>query len=138
MKVTMMLADAAQAVTGKLYILGGGWSLTGPNPTPMAIAVKIEVPWDQANDKHDFKLSLYDADGKSVKVEEKEDGEPIEISGIFEAGRPPGLIPGTPLDVSLAINLPPIALKPGSRYAWQLFIDNETKEEWRAGFSTRA
>ena len=29
-KVTMMLADAAQAVEGKLYILGGGWSVTGP------------------------------------------------------------------------------------------------------------
>jgi len=24
-KVTMMLADAAQEVGGKLYILGGGW-----------------------------------------------------------------------------------------------------------------
>jgi hypothetical protein len=30
MKVTMMRADAVQAVAGKLYILGGGWSVTGP------------------------------------------------------------------------------------------------------------
>jgi hypothetical protein len=33
-KVTMLLADAAQAVDGKLYILGGGWTITGPDPIP--------------------------------------------------------------------------------------------------------
>jgi hypothetical protein len=27
MKLTMLLADAAEAVNGKLYILGGGWSI---------------------------------------------------------------------------------------------------------------
>ena len=32
MKVTMLLADSAQAIEGKLYILGGGWSITGPDP----------------------------------------------------------------------------------------------------------
>lgn len=133
----MMLADAAQSVSGKLYVLGGGWSITGPKPTPMAVAIKIEVPWDQANDEHDFRLTLYDADGNIVRTEDKEDGKPIEIIGKFETGRPAGLIPGTPLDVSLAINIPPITLKPGSRYSWQLFINNEDREEWRVGFSTR-
>jgi hypothetical protein len=29
MRVTMMLADAAQVSEGKLYILGGGWSIAG-------------------------------------------------------------------------------------------------------------
>ena len=38
MKVTILLADAAQAVEGKLYILGGGWSITGPDPSPMSRA----------------------------------------------------------------------------------------------------
>ena len=32
MKVTILLADAAQAVEGKLFVLGGGWSVTGPEP----------------------------------------------------------------------------------------------------------
>ena len=31
MKILLMLCDAAQAVDGKLYVLGGGWSIT---PTP--------------------------------------------------------------------------------------------------------
>ena len=33
----MLLADAAQQLGGKLYILGGGWSVTGPQPAPSAI-----------------------------------------------------------------------------------------------------
>ena len=36
MKATLLLADAAQAAEGKLYVLGGGWSVTGPGPAPMA------------------------------------------------------------------------------------------------------
>ena len=58
MKVTMMLADSAQAIGGKLYVLGGGWSITGPAPTPSAIVIKIDVPWDQANIKHHAKFEL--------------------------------------------------------------------------------
>ena len=40
MKVTLMLADAAQVSEGKLHILGGGWSVTGP-PAPSAIALLV-------------------------------------------------------------------------------------------------
>ena len=56
MKVTILLADAAEAVNGKLYVLGGGWSITGPDPSPMALAIKIEVPWDQSNQPHVCRL----------------------------------------------------------------------------------
>ena len=44
--MTLMLADSAQEVGGKLYILGGGWSVTGPVVPPSAVAIKIDVPWD--------------------------------------------------------------------------------------------
>ena len=37
----MILADSAQVADGKLYILGGGWSITGPDPTPSAVAIKM-------------------------------------------------------------------------------------------------
>ena len=42
-RATLMLADAAQAADGKLYILGGGWNLIGPEPSPTAIAMHFEV-----------------------------------------------------------------------------------------------
>ena len=51
-KVTMLLADFAQVADGKLTVVGGGWSLTGPEPTPFGIAILVHVPWDQANRRH--------------------------------------------------------------------------------------
>lgn len=137
-KITLLLADSAQAVNGKLYILGGGWSITGPEPHPMAVAIKIEVPWDQANEEHRFRLVLIDADGNEILVKDEQGIDNIiEVNGEFETGCPPGLIKGTPLDVVLAINIGPIPLNPGERYAWKLYINDETHNEWSLGFSTR-
>jgi len=139
MKVTMLLADAVQAVSGKLYVLGGGWSITGPEPPPSAIAIKVDVPWDEANKKHRFRLALVDDDGQAVRVPgPAKDPVPVEISGEFEAGRPAGLKPGTPLDVVLALNIGPLPLPPDSRYVWRMWIDEQTREEWEVSFSTRA
>ena len=68
-KVTMLLCDAAQVADGKLYVLGGGWSLTGPDPMPSAIAMKIDVDWHEAGEVHHWELFLEDADGRPVLVE---------------------------------------------------------------------
>src|SRR5215213_3704668 len=101
----MMLADAAQAVEGKLYILGGGWSVTGPEPAASAIAAYIQVPWDRTNVEHRFAFELMDSDGHPVAAETSEgDEEPVTIEGAIEVGRPVGVTPGTPIDVPLAIN----------------------------------
>ncbi len=137
MKVTMLLADAAQAVDGKLYILGGGWSITGPDPTPMAIALKIDVPWTEANNTHKLRLALFDEDGQPVQVPTQTGEQPFEIHSSFEVGRPPGLKSGTPLDLALAINFPPLPLRPNSRYVWRCFIDEIASEDWQVSFSTR-
>ena len=58
MNVTMLLADAAEAVNGKLYILGGGWALRDARPIPIAIALLIEVPWTEANIQHQLQIDL--------------------------------------------------------------------------------
>ncbi len=85
----MMLADAAQEVGGKLFILGGGWSIiTGPIVPPMAIALKVDVPWNEANQKHQWELVLTDADGKPATLETSEGAHEIRIGGEFEVGRP--------------------------------------------------
>lgn len=133
----MMLADSAQAVDGKLYILGGGWSLTGPDAIPSAIAVKVEVPWDEANTKHALKLALFDEDGRPVKVPTPTGEIPVELGTDFEVGRPPGLKPGTALDFVFAVNIGPLPLTPDERYVWQLSIDGRSEEGWQLAFSTR-
>ncbi len=137
MRVTILLADAVQAVNGKLYILGGGWSVTGPDPSPSAIALKIDVPWDEANKRHKFQLVLLDADGQPVIVPAPSGERAFEITGEFETGRPAGLKAGTPLDVVLGINVGPLPLKPDSRYVWRCSIDNRTTDDWHVGFTTR-
>lgn len=133
----MLLADSAQAVDGKLYILGGGWSVTGPEPAPFALAIKVEVPWDQTNLHHTFRLALHDSDGHEVLGGPGDARRPVGLEGGFEVGRPPGLKPGTPIDMPLALNFAPIPLQPGSRYVWTLSIDDETSDDWRVAFSTR-
>ena len=137
MKVTLLLADAAEAVNGKLYILGGGWSVMGPEPAPMAIAIKIEVPWDQGNDVHKLQLRLVDADGQPVLADSPDGEVPVVLDADFETGRPAGVKPGTPLDLTMAVTLGPLPLEPGSRYEWRLAIDGQEDDEWRVAFSTR-
>ena len=137
MKVTMLLADSAQAVNGKLYILGGGWSIRVPDPIPMAIAMKIEVPWDEANKRHTLKLALIDQDGRPVIVSTPTGDQPLEINADFEVGRPPGVKPGTPLDVPLAINIEAVPLPPDGVYVWRCSIDDRSAEDWRLTFTTR-
>jgi hypothetical protein len=136
-KVTMLLADYAQVADGKLTIVGGGWSVTGPMPVPFAIAMLFEVPWDRANVKHRFRLDLVDTDGHVVFAPTEEGEEPVVIEGEFEAGRPPGMKPGTPLDVPIAINLPGPPVQPGGRFEWRLTVNGEGDTDWRLPFSTR-
>lgn len=137
MKVTMMLADYAQVADGKLNIIGGGWDVTGPNPVPFGIAMKIEVPWRLANTRHKMRLELIDLDGVPVEVETPEGLAPLFIESEFEVGRPPGVRPGTALIMPFALNLGPTPIPPGGHYEWRLEINGETDEDWRLSFSTR-
>ncbi|MFN8221693.1 MAG: hypothetical protein U0R50_00435 [Gaiellales bacterium] len=138
MRVTMMLADFAQVSDGKLNIIGGGWSMTGPQPVPFGIAILIRVPWDQANHRHFLRLELIDADGVPVTVETDEGDEPLVFfdNVEFEVGRPAGVKPGTPLDLPLALNSGPMPLEPGV-YEWRLTIDGVGDDDWRLPFTVR-
>lgn len=137
MNITLLLADSAQAVNGKLYVLGGGWTDTPVGPDghvpPHALAVIIHVPWDQANRPHHATLRLLNADGRSV---EPVADQPIQIESDFEIGRPPGAQPGASLPVPLALNLGPLPLPPG-RYTWELTVDAEPSWSTSVGFTVR-
>ena len=125
-----MLCDHAQEVAGKLYVLGGGWSIYRGSPVTMALAVKIAVPWDAANTPHTFVARLVTEDGGDP-VLPGPDGEsaatPIQFEGQFEAGRPPGLTPGSDLDAPFAVNIAGLPL-PAGRYEWHVAIDGEISD----------
>jgi hypothetical protein len=136
-RLTLMLADSAQAVQGKLYVLGGGWTHTGPQPTPFAIAAIVNVPWAETNRRHMLKLQLVTSDGKPFLVPTPAGEQPLEIKAEFEVGRPPGITPGTPLAMPFAVNLGPLMLTPG-RYEWRCSINDASNEDWKLPFEFRA
>lgn len=132
----MMLCDYAQAAEGKLNIIGGGWSIKALH-APMAVALKIEVPWQQTNEKHAWKLRLETADGAPVTVDTPVGAQPVEVGQEFEVGRPPGLPAGTPIDLLAAVNFGVVPLTPAARYQWKLEIDNHSEPDWHLSFLTR-
>jgi len=137
MNVTMLIADSAQVADGKLYILGGGWSVTGPEPVPSAVAIKVSVDWHEFNDEHHWELFLEDADGKLVQFETPEGMQSIEVRGDFSATAPAGVPVGTPVDVPVAVNFGPIPLQPGARFTWRMVIDGESLPGATVSFTTR-
>jgi hypothetical protein len=133
----MLLADYAVVSDGKLTIVGGGWSQTGPELSSFGIGLLIQVPWDQSNTRHSFSVALLDSDGAEVVLETDEEGQQaVAFGGEFEVGRPPGLKPGTPLDFPVAVNSTPLPLEAG-RYEWRLTIDGKSREDWTMPFTVR-
>jgi hypothetical protein len=138
MQVNLMLADFAQVADGKLNLLGGGWSVTGPDPCPFAIAGLFEVPWTLTNRQHQFRFELIDLDGNAVMIETPEGEEQVFFEGGFEVGQGGPLRPGTSQRIPFALNGGPLPLEPGMRYEWRLSINGGTHDDWRLPFVTRA
>lgn len=123
MEADLLLCDHAEAINGKLYIMGAAWNLLqAPGQAiNVALAIVVKVAWDEADQGHDLIAELLDADGERIMI----NGEPVAPSGRFELGRPPGLKPGSTLNMPLAFNLTGLVLGVG-HYEWRLTIDAET------------
>lgn len=64
-----LLADAVQAVRGKLFILGGGWDTLWVRQFParhpsLAIGLRLRVPVSWKSETLKLSVELQDADGK--------------------------------------------------------------------------
>ena len=86
----VMLADTAEVVNQKLYMLGGAWNVVWakayPANHPMAIAVGILVPWALTDEDHTVTVELKDQDENPIA--------PI-LTAQAKVGRPVNLKPGT-------------------------------------------
>jgi hypothetical protein len=107
--------------------MGGGWSrMHTPNqPSNMALAVKLTIPWNEANRPRNIAVRLFTEDNAPVPDEK---GNNIELTGKLEVGRPPGLRPGSNLDVALALQFRNLDLDPGG-YFWELRLDENALVE---------
>lgn len=66
-----LLADAVQAVRGKLFILGGGWDTLWVRQFParhpsLAIGIRLRVPFSWHSESLQLSVELKDEDGKPL------------------------------------------------------------------------
>ena len=111
----LILADSAQVVGDKLYLLGGGWDLLTVNTAfPVeqrsAIAVSVRVPWNETNQKHTFEIEV----GEEAPGTEAPKSL-LKVGGQFEVGRPPGIPLGSDQRIQLAINMNLTIETPGTK-----------------------
>ncbi|MEV4808164.1 hypothetical protein AB0K18_49970 [Nonomuraea sp. NPDC049421] len=124
--IQLILCDAAVSdPSGKVHMLGAGWSVTGAPIAPHAVVVLMGIPWDRANQKIPLRLQLCDENGQPVQVT-KPDGErtPVVHSGDLEIGQPPELAAETLIDAAFSVSIPPLQLGPG-RYQWRVQVGEQ-------------
>lgn len=118
----MLLADWAEAINGKLYIQGAGWSrVPAAGGITCAVAVLLHVGWDETNTRHRVQISLVDPDGALV---EPEPNRPVVVETEIELGRPPGITAGSQLDAPIAIKIHGLPLQTG-RYRFVLTVNDQ-------------
>jgi len=125
--VQLILCDAAQADpgSGKVHMLGAGWSMTR-SPSTHAVVVLMKIPWDRTNEPIGLTIKLLDADGRPARIGTPEPvAEAPSTDARVEVGRPPGIAPGSLLDASFVLNVPALPLQPG-RYEWRVEVDQDS------------
>ncbi len=95
----LMLADRAEAVNGKLYLMGGAWDQVNvidfQQPVSISLAASVLVPWTETNEPRQFTMAVETADGQRVET---------VIEGMLTVGRPPTALPGQSLRSLIAVN----------------------------------
>ncbi len=119
------VADHAEAINGKLYLHGAGWTDVQqpmgrdgqPGIVHMGMAVSILVGWNETNRKFPLTLNLAHEDGEEL----------ARVSAQIEAGRPPGIAPGSDLRSVLAIGGEMQFPKAGT-YRLRADLEGQTRE----------
>lgn len=94
-----LIADYAEIVNGKLYLMGGAWDMIhlreAPGHVRMAFAVGLQVDWEETNQAIPI----------VVHVEDDDAHELARIEGQVQVGRPAALPPGSRQMAQMAVNL---------------------------------
>lgn len=117
----LILADRAEAVNGKLYMVGGGFDRVGivqiPGPADFDVAVGVLVGYNETNSVHRIEIALEDEDNKVVQP---------PITAQFELGKPAGMKVGQPQRFQLVLRGPFVIPKPGG-YHWVVSLNSERR-----------
>jgi Family of unknown function (DUF6941) len=95
-----LVADHAEIVHGRLFLMGGGRDAFSAEKVPallrMALAVGVRIEWEETNVGHDIVVTVDDEDGKQI----------VRIEAGVNVGRPAGLPPGSSQLAQFATALP--------------------------------
>jgi hypothetical protein len=98
----LCLANHVEAISGLLYMTGGGWTEHHrPSAQPngqatishVGIAVMVRIPWNETNRPQRFQVEIQDLDGTSF----------LKVEGDLNVGRPAQIVPGSAQHACLAI-----------------------------------
>ena len=94
----LLVADRAEVVNGKLYLMGGSWDRIQPPKFPhrmmLGIAIGVRIPFMHTDDQHKVSVEIQHAEKRLVSFEAK-----------LTTGRPPGMA-GMDMLVPMAFNIP--------------------------------
>ena len=103
----MILAEHAEVIHGKLYMMGGGWeNITVQDlqaPIILPLAVSILVPWPATNRPHTVEISIQSADAEVLAEQHRH----------LTVGRPADIEPGTSQRSMLVLRVPVTLPGPG-------------------------
>jgi len=124
-RASIILADFAETdASGKVHMLGAGWSITGPNTGPQAVAGFIQVPAAQSGSLIQFVLRLTDRSGEVVEAPGPAGMQRMEVTGQVEMRAPEGWDGATDLNAAFAMNVV-VPLPQGQPYTWSLEVDGK-------------
>jgi hypothetical protein len=107
-----ILADRAEVLNNKLYVMGGAWDATFVvnfrQPCFICLAVGVLIPWNSANITHELTMKIESADAQQIMP---------ELRTTVTAGRPPTAIVGQSFRTLLTINAQVILPGPGAYVA---------------------
>ena len=110
----LLVADRAEVVNGKLYLMGGSWDRIQPQQFPhrmmLGIAMGVRIPFAYTDDQHTVAIELMHNDTRMIGFEAK-----------LATGRPPGMA-GMDMLVPMAFNIP-IAIPAEGQVTLKAVID---------------
>ncbi len=128
MRAALVLCDFAEVdvASGKVHMIGAGWTSTGPMPGPHSVVAFMPVPPDRVKDPLAITLRLLDKTGEVVAVPSLGGPQPVEIRGQVELAPAADWNGTTPLSGIFSINLTMVLpLAAGQSYRWSLEIDGK-------------
>jgi hypothetical protein len=113
----LLVADRAEVVNGKLYLMGGSWDRIGPSSFPhrmlLGIALGVRIPFAHTDDQHTVAIELHHEGTRLVGFEAR-----------LTTGRPPGMA-GMDMLVPMAFNIP-VAIPAGGQLVLRASVDGRT------------